>query len=87
MLKTTEAVRAVLGYATIDLEIRDGLVKVLEAHDNDLHDVGYDESNATNAAIRDLQAILNETDERAAAKKAELEEAVAEGHELDDLTT
>lgn len=74
------AIKAAVPYQH-DKDVKANLTKLLDLHARDQEDVGYVASTDTEDALKDLERSMNEFDERVAAQRAELKEALAESRE------
>lgn len=83
MSKVVATLRSALPYIGDD-DVRKAFSDTLGKLEADLDEVGYDESTQTSEAMRSLAEKMNEFDEGAAARRAELSEAIAEARELEE---
>lgn len=80
MSRLMNTIRSAMGYAH-NKEIAAQLDVVLKSHENDLEDVGYESSTTTEDAMKELERIMDDIDENAVTKRAELRELQAEARE------
>ena len=85
-VSVTDKLKASLGYATFpNKEIKQQVMKVIDSHRSDLHDVGYEPSTRTEDEIKELDRTLNEYDERNTLDREVLKEAIRESKEEQEL--
>ncbi|HEX9430862.1 MAG TPA: hypothetical protein VF944_10840 [Candidatus Bathyarchaeia archaeon] len=81
-MKIVDRIKAALAYAKFENpDIQGALDSVLSNHKTDLHDVGYEESTSTEAALVELDNILNEMDSNRERRREDLSESIARSHE------
>ena len=84
-VSVTDKLKAALGYATFpNKEIKEAVIKVIDRHRSDLHDVGYEPSTQTEDEIKELDRTLNEYDERNTLDREVLKEAIREAKEQEE---
>jgi hypothetical protein len=84
-VSVTDKLKVALGYATFpNKEMKELVVRIINNHRNDLHDVGYEPSTTTEDEIKELDRVLNEYDERNTLDRGELKEAIKEAQEEEE---
>lgn len=68
-------------------DVKEAFEKTLDALEQDLNEVGYENSSETDTAIEDLDAAINTFDENVAARGTELREAARVAREEADAET